>query len=226
MNGQIDVIDVKSEILEDNGIEGDKVRAYMKEKGTYLVNLMSSPGSGKTTTLVNVIKALKDEFRIGIVEADVDSDVDARTVTEAGARAVQLHTGGSCHLDAIMAKEGLEKLDTGNLDLVIVENVGNLVCPAEFDIGANKRVVILSAPEGDDKPLKYPLMFSVADAVIINKMDTLPYFDFDMERFKKNLAEKNGRNVPVFPVSALSGEGMKAFTDWLTGEVHQTLHHS
>ena len=221
-----EIYETKERITADNDKEAEKSRAYLKEKNVFLINLMGSPGCGKTTTLVRTINALKDQYRIGVMEADVDSDVDAETIHQLGVKVIQLHSGGLCHMDADMTARGYMRMGIDDLDVVILENIGNLVCPAEFDIGANKRVVILSVPEGDDKPLKYPLMFSVADAVIINKMDTLPYFDFDMERFKNNLAEKNGRNVPVFPVSALSGEGMKAFTDWLTGEVHQTLHHS
>lgn len=221
---EINVIDVKEAIITDNGAEGDKTRERLQSEGTYLLNLMSSPGSGKTTTLVRTINALKEEFKIGVVEADVDSAVDAKTVTEVGARAVQLHTGGSCHLDAVMTRAGLADIGTSDLDLVVVENVGNLVCPAEFDIGANKRAVILSVPEGDDKPLKYPLMFMKADIILVNKIDTLPYFDFDMERFKENVAKRNDRNIPIFPVSALTGEGMEQWYSWLRDELHFSLH--
>ncbi|MDY6324854.1 MAG: hydrogenase nickel incorporation protein HypB [Catonella sp.] len=211
----IDTVEVKEAILTDNGIEGAKVRKSMEEKGIYLLNLMGSPGAGKTSVLVKTIEALKGEMNIGVMEADVDSTVDAETVEKAGARAIQLHTGGACHLDAVMTREGLDRFDLDGLDLVIVENVGNLVCPAEFDIGAEKRAIVFSVPEGDDKPLKYPLMFEKADIILVNKMDTISYFDFDMERFKSNVNKRNDRNIPVIPISAINGEGLDEFFSFL-----------
>ena len=190
----------------------------MKEKKLFLLNLMSSPGSGKTTTLTGTIKALKGELRIGVMEADIDSDVDAKTISDLGVKTIQLHTGGMCHLDAGMTAQGLEGLETDELDLAILENVGNLVCPAEFDTGAVKNVMILSVPEGHDKPLKYPLMFSVCDVVLINKIDVLPYFDFDMEACKRNILMRNPK-AKIIPISAKTGEGMQQWTEWLLGEV-------
>ncbi len=210
-NSDITVIEVKENILADNDKEAEKVRAMLKEHGVFLVNLMSSPGAGKTTTLVRTIGALKEKYRIGVIEADVDSDVDASTVTAAGAEAIQIHTGGSCHMDAEMTAKGLESMNTDALDLIFLENVGNLVCPAEFDVGQNARVMILSVPEGDDKPLKYPLMFKVSDLLLVNKTDTAPVFDFDMDRLRANVAALNP-DMPVIPVSAKSGDG---FGDWI-----------
>ena len=182
------------------------------------MNLMSSPGSGKTTTLMKTIAVLKDTLKIGVMEADIDSDVDARTVSETGVRVIQLHTGGMCHLDAEMTRQGLEGLNTEDVDLVILENVGNLVCPAEFDTGAVKNAMILSVPEGDDKPLKYPLMFSVCDVVLVNKIDVLPYFDFDLEKCREYVHRRNPQ-AKVIPICARTGEGMEAWTDWLLQEV-------
>ena len=179
---------------------------------------MSSPGSGKTTTLTGTIEALKGELRIGVMEADIDSDVDAKTISDLGVKTIQLHTGGMCHLDAGMTAQGLEGLEADELDLAILENVGNLVCPAEFDTGAVKNVMILSVPEGHDKPLKYPLMFSVCDVVLINKIDVLPYFDFDMEACKRNILMRNPK-AKIIPISAKTGEGMQQWTEWLLGEV-------
>ena len=176
------VIEIKKSVFENNDREADKLRSELKAEKTFLMNLMSSPGSGKTTTLERTIESLQGKFRIGVMEADIDSDVDAKTIARTGARTIQLHTGGMCHLDAGMTRQGLSELGTKDLDLVVLENVGNLVCPAEFDTGAAKNVMILSVPEGHDKPLKYPLMFSVCDALIINKMDVLPYYDFDMDK--------------------------------------------
>ena len=190
----------------------------MKEKKLFLLNLMSSPGSGKTTTLTGTIEALKGELRIGVMEADIDSDVDAKTISDLGVKTIQLHTGGMCHLDAGMTAQGLEGLEADALDLAILENVGNLVCPAEFDTGAVKNVMILSVPEGHDKPLKYPLMFSVCDVVLINKIDVLPYFDFDMETCKRNILMRNPK-AKIIPISAKTGEGMQQWTEWLLGEV-------
>ncbi len=212
------IIEVKQNILEGNELEADALRADLKEKGVYLVNLMASPGAGKTTLLKGTVAALKDELNIGIMEADIDSDVDARTMADTGVRVIQLHTGGMCHLDASMTKQGITELGTEGLDLVILENIGNLVCPAEFDTGAAKNVMILSVPEGHDKPLKYPLMFTVCDALIINKTDVLPYFDFDMEKVKEYALMRNP-SLKIFAVSARTGEGMKEWTDWLKSEV-------
>ena len=208
------VIEIKKNILEDNDREADKLRGELKGEGTFLLNLMSSPGSGKTTTLVRTIEALKDEMRIGVMEADIDSDVDADTIARTGAKAVQIHTGGMCHLDADMTRQGIESLETGDIDLAILENVGNLVCPAEFDTGAVKNAMILSVPEGDDKPLKYPLMFSVCDVVLINKIDVLPYFDFDMDKCVENIHMRNP-GAKVIPIYAKTGEGIDIWAKWL-----------
>lgn len=194
------------------------MRRELKEKGVFLLNLMSSPGAGKTTTLKATIAALKDKVKIGVMEADIDSDVDAKRIAETGVKAIQLHTGGMCHLDAEMTRQGLDGLETGDVELAILENVGNLVCPAEFDTGAVKNAMILSVPEGDDKPLKYPLMFSICDVVIINKIDILPYFDFDVEKCKEYIKRRNP-NAKVFMVCAKTGEGIDEWAQWLLGEV-------
>ena len=212
------VIEVKENILADNDKEAQILRDKLKSKKTFLMNLMSSPGSGKTTTLVRTVEQLKDKINIGIMEADVDSDVDAKTMASAGVKSIQLHTGGMCHLDAAMTEQGLNELGYDGLDLVVLENVGNLICPAEFDTGAAKNVMILSVPEGHDKPLKYPLMFSKVDALLINKIDVAPYFDFDMDKLREYVGKLN-KNVKIFPISAKSGEGVKEWTDWLLGEV-------
>ena len=198
------VIEIKKSVFENNDREADRLRAELKAEKTFLLNLMSSPGSGKTTTLERTIEALQGRFRIGVMEADIDSDVDARTIARTGAGTIQLHTGGMCHLDAGMTRQGLSELGTKDLDLVVLENVGNLVCPAEFDTGAAKNVMILSVPEGHDKPLKYPLMFSVCDALIINKMDVLPYFDFDMDKVC-GFSRRRNPNIQIFPISAKTG---------------------
>lgn len=211
-------IEIKQSVFADNNREADSLRAELKGKGLFLLNLMSSPGSGKTTTLVRTIEALRDELRIGIMEADIDSDVDARTISAAGAKAIQLHTGGMCHLDAGMTRQGLEGLGTGDVELAILENVGNLVCPAEFDTGAVKNAMILSVPEGHDKPLKYPLMFQVCDVVLVNKMDVLPYFNFDLEKCTEYVKMRNPK-AQVVPICAATGEGMDAWYDWLRREV-------
>ena len=216
--GELKVIEIKKNVLEDNDREADKVRAKLKQEGTFLLNLMSSPGSGKTTMLVRTIRALKEELRIGVMEADIDSDVDADTIAREGVKAVQIHTGGMCHLDADMTRQGLVSLDTSDVDLAILENVGNLVCPAEFDTGAVKNAMILSVPEGDDKPLKYPLMFSVCDVLLINKTDVLPYFDFDIEACRERV-QRLHPGMKVIPISARTGEGMEEWYDWLRGEV-------
>ena len=196
--------EIKKSVFENNDREADRLRAELKAEKTFLLNLMSSPGSGKTTTLERTIEALQGRFRIGVMEADIDSDVDARTIARTGAGTIQLHTGGMCHLDAGMTRQGLSELGTKDLDLVVLENVGNLVCPAEFDTGAAKNVMILSVPEGHDKPLKYPLMFSVCDALIINKMDVLPYFDFDMDKVC-GFSRRRNPNIQIFPISAKTG---------------------
>lgn len=211
-------IEIKQSVFESNDREADKVRAELKRRGLFLLNLMSSPGSGKTTTLVKTIGALKDEMRIGVMEADIDSDVDAYTVADAGAKAIQLHTGGMCHLTADMTMQGLEALGTEDIDLAILENVGNLVCPAEFDTGAVKNAMILSVPEGDDKPLKYPLMFTVCDCLIVNKIDVLPYFDFDFDAMCER-AKKLNPNIEIIPISAKTGEGVEKWADWLRAQV-------
>ena len=214
----VKILEVKQSIFASNDEQAAALRADLKEKKIFLLNLMSAPGSGKTTTLRKTIAALKDELRIGVMEADIDSDVDAKAIAETGAKAIQLHTGGMCHLDAEMTRQGLEGLGTGDVDLVVLENVGNLVCPAEFDTGAVKNAMILSVPEGHDKPLKYPLMFTVCDVVLINKIDVLPYFDFDMETCKKYILERNP-NAKIIPISARTGEGIKEWTDWLKEQV-------
>lgn len=214
------VIEVKENILADNDKEAQILRDKLKAKKTFLMNLMSSPGSGKTTTLVRTVEQLKDKINIGIMEADVDSDVDAKTMASAGVKSIQLHTGGMCHLDAAMTEQGLNELGYDGLDLVVLENVGNLICPAEFDTGAAKNVMILSVPEGHDKPLKYPLMFSKVDALIINKIDVAPYFDFDMDKLREYVGKLN-KNVKIFPISAKTGEGVKEWSQWLLQEIRE-----
>lgn len=214
------ILEIKQSVFADNDKDADLVRKELKEKGIFLLNLMSSPGSGKTTTLSRTIEKLKNELRIGVMEADIDSDVDAKTISELGVKAIQLHTGGMCHLDADMTRQGLRGLEADDVDLVILENVGNLVCPAEFDTGAVKNAMILSVPEGHDKPLKYPLMFSICDVVLINKIDVLPYFDFDMEKCKEYVAMRNP-NAKVIPICAKTGEGIEEWTKWLSDEVNK-----
>ncbi len=211
-------MEIKQSIFADNDQDAERLRQELKQEKTFLLNLMSSPGAGKTTTLTQTIAALQDEFRIGIMEADIDSDVDARAISKTGAKVIQLHTGGMCHLDADMARQGIRGLGTKDIDLAILENVGNLVCPAEFDTGAVKNAMILSVPEGDDKPLKYPLMFQVCDVLLINKMDVLEYFDFDLEACKER-AKKLNPDISVIPISAKTGEGIGAWADWLRQEV-------
>ena len=212
------ILEVKQSVFANNDVQAGKLRAELREKGIYLLNLMSSPGSGKTTTLTQLIALLKEDLKIGVMEADIDSDVDAKTIAATGAKAIQLHTGGMCHLDAAMTRQGLEGLDAGDADLIILENVGNLVCPAEFDTGAVKNMAILSVPEGHDKPLKYPLMFQVCDPVLINKIDAAPYFNFDFEKCTEYIHMRNPK-AKIFPVSAKTGEGMAAVADWLKEEV-------
>ena len=214
----VKILEVKQSIFASNDEQAAQLRQSLKEKKIFLLSLMSAPGSGKTTTLRSTIAALKDELRIGVMEADIDSDVDAKAIAAAGAKAIQLHTGGMCHLDAEMTRQGLEGLGSQDVDLVVLENVGNLVCPAEFDTGAVKNAMILSVPEGDDKPLKYPLMFQVCDVVLINKIDVLPYFDFDMDKCREYIAMRNP-NAKVIPICAKTGEGIAEWTDWLREQV-------
>lgn len=215
---KVRILEIKQSVFANNDAQAEKLRAELKAKGIYLLNLMSSPGSGKTTTLTRIIEALGNELRIGVMEADIDSDVDAKTIAATGAKAIQLHTGGMCHLDAGMTRQGLEGLDPKDTDLVILENVGNLVCPAEFDTGAVRNMAILSVPEGHDKPLKYPLMFQVCDVVLINKIDVAPYFDFDLEKCRQYIHMRNPKAV-IFPISAKTGEGIDAVAQWLREEV-------
>lgn len=212
------IIEVKQSVFANNDADAEKLRQELKSQKTFLLNLMSSPGAGKTTLLKQTIKRLKAELSMGVMEADIDSDVDAAAIAESGIRSIQLHTGGMCHLDADMTRQGLKEFGTKDLDLVILENVGNLVCPAEFDTGAAKNAMILSVPEGHDKPLKYPLIFQVCDALVINKTDVLPYFDFDMEKVVE-YAHMRNPDLEIFPVSAKTGEGVDAWCDWLKKQV-------
>ena len=209
-----DILEVRTQILEEEEKEACMLRKQLKEKGVFFINLMGSPGAGKTTLLERTVAALGDSLKIGVIEADADGDVDAHRMAALGVKVLQVHTGGSCHMDVSMTKNALEKLGVDGLDLIFLENVGNLVCPAEFDVGAHRRVVILSTPEGHDKPLKYPLMFEVGDAVLINKMDVAPVFDFDMAQFEKNVRLRN-ENAPIIPVSSLTGEGFDAWISLL-----------
>jgi hydrogenase nickel incorporation protein HypB len=214
------VIEVKQSVFEDNNKDADTLRNRLKNEKTLLINLMSSPGAGKTTTLTKLISNLKDDLKIGVMEADIDSDVDAETISYTGAKVIQLHTGGMCHLDAEMTRQGIDELGTADLDLVVLENVGNLVCPAEFDTGAAFNMMILSVPEGHDKPLKYPLVFEVCDAMIINKIDVLPYFDFDMNKVEE-YARRRNPNIKLFPISAKTGEGVDALANYIRERVAQ-----
>lgn len=215
------VIEVKRSIFEDNNADADRLRQELKSENTFLLNLMSSPGAGKTTTLKRTIAELKDELRIGVMEADIDSEVDAAAIAETGVRAIQIHTGGMCHLDADMTRQGIRELKTADLDFVVLENVGNLVCPAEFDTGSTKNAMILSVPEGDDKPLKYPLMFSICDAVLVNKCDTLSVFDdFDKDRVKERILNLNPKAEVIF-VSAKTGEGFEEWIEWIRRSVKE-----
>ena len=215
---KVRILEVKQSVFANNDAQAEKLREELKQKEIYLLNLMSSPGSGKTTTLTRLIELLKEDLKIGVMEADIDSDVDAVTIAATGAKAIQLHTGGMCHLDAAMTRQGLDGLDAGEADLVVLENVGNLVCPAEFDTGAVKNMAILSVPEGHDKPLKYQLMLQLCDAVLINKIDVAPYFDFDFEKCTEYIRMRNPKAV-IFPISAKTGEGIEAVADWLKEEV-------
>lgn len=212
------ILEIKQSVFDDNDKQANLLREELKKDKTFLLNLMSSPGSGKTTTVLRTINALKGEMSIGVLEADIDSDVDAHAVAQTGAKVIQLHTGGMCHLDADMTKQGLTGLGTDGIDFAILENVGNLVCPAEFDTGASKNAMILSVPEGDDKPLKYPLMFSIVDVLLINKIDALSIFDFDIEAVKERVQKLNP-GIKVIPISARSGEGMEEWFNWIRGEV-------
>ena len=214
------VIEVKQSVFEDNNKDAEKLRSQMKGEKTLLINLMSAPGSGKTTTLTKLIENLKTDMKIGVMEADIDSDVDAETISYTGAKVIQLHTGGMCHLDADMTRQGVCELGTNGLDLVVLENVGNLVCPAEFDTGAGLNMMILSVPEGHDKPLKYPLMFEVCSAMIINKIDVLPYFDFDMKKVEE-FAKKRNPNIKLFPISAKTGEGIEELSAFIREKVKE-----
>ena len=217
---EVKVIEIKKSVFEDNDRDADALRKELKKKGVFLLNLMSAPGSGKTTTLIQTLNRIKDKVRVAVMEADIDSDVDAVKIVEAtGVPSIQLHTGGMCHLDAEMTRQGLDNVALKEVDLVVLENVGNLVCPAEFDTGAVRNAMILSVPEGDDKPLKYPLMFTVCDLVLINKTDVMPYFDFDLERCKSYIHQRNPK-AQVIPICAKTGEGVDAFVQWLLDEVN------
>ena len=214
---QYKVIEIKKNIFENNDREAQQLRAQLKREKVFLLNLMSSPGSGKTTTVLRTLETLKPELKIGVLEADLDSDVDAAKVSSAGVRVLQLHSGGMCHLNADMTRQGLTEMGCSDLDLVILENIGNLICTAGFDTGASRNAMILSVPEGDDKPLKYPVMFRMVDVLLVNKIDAMEYFDFDLEKLTGYARDLNP-NVKIFPVSARTGEGMKAWTDWLRAE--------
>ena len=216
------VIEVKRSIFESNDQDADKLRGELKESKTFLLNLMSSPGSGKTTTLTRTIELLKDKYRIGVMEADIDSDVDAKTIAATGVKSIQLHTGGMCHLDADMTRQGIKELGVEDVDFAILENVGNLVCPAEFDTGSTKNAMILSVPEGHDKPLKYPLMFSICDVVLINKIDVIPYFDFDMDKCKEYILSRNPQ-AKIIPICAKTGEGIEEWAAWLSENIEEAL---
>ena len=216
------IIKVKESILEDNDADAEKLRGELLDEKTFYLNIMSSPGSGKTSSILQLIKRLKDDFRIGVLEADIDGDVDTRTMLNAGVASVQIHTGGMCHLDADMSRQSLKEIGSKDLDLVILENVGNLVCPAEFDTGAVRDLVILSVPEGDDKPLKYPLMFTKADVVLVNKIDALEAFDFDLEKFTENVRLRNA-NADVIAVSAETGEGFDEAAAWIRNAAEEFL---
>ncbi len=214
----VKILEIKQSVFANNDRQAAQMRSTLKDRGIYLLNVMSSPGAGKTTTLVATIQALKEKWNIGVMEADIDSDVDARVIMDTGVKTIQLHTGGMCHLDAEMTRQGLDGLGIHDVDLVFLENVGNLVCPAEFDTGAVKSVAILSVPEGDDKPLKYPLMFQVCDVVLINKIDVLPYFDFDLDRCIANIKMRNPK-AEIIPICAKTGEGMNLWVKWLDQEI-------
>ena len=213
------VFTIKKGIHEDNAKVAETTREELKQQGVYLINIMSSPGSGKTTTLVSTIKALKDQMKIGVLEADIDSDVDAKTVEDAGAKAIQLHTGGMCHLDATMTKQGIDELEVEGLELLFLENIGNLICPAGYDTGAMKNVAILSVPEGDDKPLKYPKIFGKVDALIVNKIDAIEHFDFSIDLLEERVRKLN-KDIEIFPLSAKTGEGVDKWVDWIKRQLN------
>ena len=215
----VKIIEIKKSVFADNDEDAAKLRKELKGKGVYLLNLMSSPGAGKTTTLIGTLKRIQDKVRVAVMEADIDSDVDAVKIKQAtGIPTIQLHTGGMCHLDAEMTRQGLDNVALADVDLVILENVGNLVCPAEFDTGAVRNAMILSVPEGDDKPLKYPLMFSVCDLILVNKVDVMPYFDFDLDKCREYVRMRNPK-ARIIPICAKTGEGLDDFADWLLAEV-------
>ena len=220
--GNVRIIDLKRSIFESNDEDANKLREELKRSKTFLLNLMSSPGAGKTTTLSQTIAKLKDKYRIGVMEADIDSDVDALKIQETGVKAIQLHTGGMCHLDADMTRQGINALGVEDVDLAILENVGNLVCPAEFDTGSTKNAMILSVPEGDDKPLKYPLMFSICDVVLINKIDVMPYFNFDLEKCKEYVLMRNPK-AKIIPICAKTGEGFDEWISWLSENIDNAI---
>lgn len=215
---QFKVFTMKKGLQEENDKIAKATREELKEQGVFMINIMSSPGSGKTSTLVSTIKALKDEMKIGVMEADIDSDVDAQAVEEAGAKAIQLHTGGMCHLDATMTKQGIDELEVEGLEVLFLENIGNLICPVGYDTGAMKNVAILSVPEGDDKPLKYPKIFTKVDVLIVNKIDVMPYFDFDMALLEERVRKLN-KDITIIPISAKTGEGVEAWVQWVRKEV-------
>lgn len=217
---ELKVFTIQKNIHEDNSKVAQSTRDELRNQGTYLINIMSSPGSGKTTTLVSTIKALKDDLKVGVMEADVDSDVDARTVQEAGAKAIQLHTGGMCHLDATMTKQGIDELGVNELDVVFLENIGNLICPAGYDTGAMKNVAILSVPEGDDKPLKYPKIFCMVDVLIINKIDAIEHFDFKRDLLEERVRKLN-KDIEIFYISAKTGEGVSEWANWIKNELRK-----
>ena len=220
--GNVRIIDLKRSIFESNDEDANKLREELKTSKTFLLNLMSSPGAGKTTTLSQTISKLKDKYRIGVMEADIDSDVDALKIQETGVKAIQLHTGGMCHLDADMTRQGINALGVEDVDFAILENVGNLVCPAEFDTGSTKNAMILSVPEGDDKPLKYPLMFSICDVVLINKIDVMPYFNFDLEKCKEYVWMRNPK-AKIIPICAKTGEGFDEWISWLSENIDNAI---
>ena len=214
------IIDIQKRVYENNDAKAELLRKDLKESKTFMINLMSSPGSGKTTLVVGTVNNLKDQIDIGVIEADIDSDVDAITVAKSGAKVMQLHSGGMCHLDAGMARTGLDAIEYKELDFVILENIGNLICPASYDLGQGKNVMILSVPEGHDKPLKYPKMFSKVDVLIVSKIDTVSVFDFDFEACESYVRELNP-NIKIFPVSAKTGEGMDVYCQWILKEIKE-----
>ena len=220
--GNVRIIDLERSIFESNDEDANRLREELKKSKTFLLNLMSSPGAGKTTTLSQTIARLKDKYRIGVMEADIDSDVDALKIAETGVKAIQLHTGGMCHLDADMTRQGIKALGVEDVDFAVLENVGNLVCPAEFDTGSNKNAMILSVPEGDDKPLKYPLMFSICDVVLINKIDVMPYFNFDLEKCKEYVLMRNPK-AKIIPICAKTGEGFDEWIAWLSENIDNAI---